>query len=185
MDAPIEVSLDESEDTKDDEVTAVENPPPVIEEVVDDDDDDLEVIECEIIQPVFPIEDLTTSDCESVVDTTEEKADPTILEEEMAEEEKDKEVDTTMEIEQSNEQIPSVDKDEGMNHVLILECVFLYLQYFSHSTVCLNKILMNVLVSHNLISSFWCDEVFYDSQVYFKDIYFKFYYHRYYKNQKL
>uniref|UniRef100_A0A1B6C345 CID domain-containing protein n=3 Tax=Clastoptera arizonana TaxID=38151 RepID=A0A1B6C345_9HEMI len=114
LDTPIEVSLDETVVVlKDDDITTVEPPPTIVEEQIvdDDDDDDLEVIECEIIQPVFPIEDLTTSDCESVGDKNEEKLE--LMDENDTEEKKDKDSNSIVETEKIDEQMELGNENKG------------------------------------------------------------------------
>lgn len=62
LDAPIDISLDESTPKEDEAEPSAT--------IVDDDNDD--VIECEIIKQEVPFEDLTVSDCESVHEEKEE-----------------------------------------------------------------------------------------------------------------
>ncbi|XP_046665109.1 uncharacterized protein LOC124357394 isoform X3 [Homalodisca vitripennis] len=79
----IDITGDEpKEEEKETDEKKEEEEPPKVEE----DDDIMEVTDIEYIKPVFPVEDLTVSDSESVVDNSEEK--PELVETEMESEEK-------------------------------------------------------------------------------------------------
>lgn len=88
----IDITGDESKGEEELKETKETEVPPKEEE---EDDDIMEVTDIEFVKPVFPVEDLTVSDSESVVDNNEEKSE--LLEDEIKEQhenqklEKDKE----------------------------------------------------------------------------------------------
>lgn len=117
---------------------------------VEEDDDIMEVTDIEFIKPVFPVEDLTVSDSESVADKDEEKTEmlEDVSKEDVIVNNEDSPVTEPPNIESSNE-LPLENTNEeqkGMVIIVVFDHCKSPLLYYNSNQIIVMFILLNVIL---------------------------------------